>query len=104
MSKDNFGQYDATAANNTDVGGVNLAENSMLPSDVNNAFRTLMSHIKDFEQGTDSITKLAIGAGWTIEQDASNNLLLKYSGTGVLKVTSAGAIVAAGDITAFGSV
>lgn len=104
MSKDNFGQYDSTAANNTDVGGVNLAENSMLPSDVNNAFRTLMSHIKDFEQGTDSITKLAIGAGWTIEQDGSNNLLLKYGGTSVLKVTSAGAIVAAGDITAFGSV
>jgi hypothetical protein len=76
----------------------------MLPSDVNNAFRTLMSHIKDFEQGTDSITKLAIGAGWTIEQDGSNNLLLKYGGTNVLKVTSAGAIVAAGDITAFGSV
>ena len=104
MPKNNFGSYDSTSANNTDVGGVNLAENSMLPSDVNNAFRTLMSHIKNFEQGTDSITKLAIGAGWTIEQDASNNLLLKYGGTGVLKVTSAGAIVAAGDITAFGSV
>ena len=76
----------------------------MLPSDVNNAFRELMSHIKGFEQGSDSITKLAIGAGWTIEQDGSNNLLLKYSGTNVLKVTSAGAIVAADDITAFGSV
>jgi len=104
MSKNNFGQYDSTAANNTDVGGANLAENSMLPSDVNNAFRTLMSHVKNFEQGTDSITKLAIGAGWTIEQDGSNNLLLSYSGTGVLKVTSAGAIVAADDITAFGTV
>ena len=35
MPKNNITEYDATATNNTDVGGVNLQESSMLPSDVN---------------------------------------------------------------------
>ncbi len=48
MSKDKLTEYDATATNNTDVGGVNLQESSMLPSDVNNAIREVMSHLKDF--------------------------------------------------------
>lgn len=45
MSKDALDEWDTTAANNTDIGGITLAESVMLPSQVNNAFRELMSQL-----------------------------------------------------------
>ena len=36
MAKDKITEYDATANNNTVCGDVNIAENSALPSDMNN--------------------------------------------------------------------
>ena len=55
--------YDATAANNDNVGGVNTSE-TMLPSSVNDALRELMSHLKDFSEATEGVT--AITATGTI--------------------------------------
>ena len=52
MAKDKITDYSATASSNTDIGSVNLAENSMLPSDVNNALREQMSHLADMNAGT----------------------------------------------------
>tara|TARA_A100001037_G_C15131499_1_gene628920 strand:+ start:832 stop:1470 length:639 start_codon:yes stop_codon:yes gene_type:complete len=52
MSKDKITDYSATASSNTDVGGVNLQENSMLASDVNNAFREILSHLAEMNAGT----------------------------------------------------
>jgi hypothetical protein len=69
MAKDKLTEYDATAANNTDVGGVNLAESSMLPSDVNNAIRELLSHLKNFAAGTDGIDVLSLA-----DDDASASI------------------------------
>jgi hypothetical protein len=46
-------------------------------------------------------TTLALGS-WVIEQ-VSNNLIFKYNGAAVFKVTTTGALVAEGDITAFGT-
>jgi len=43
-----------------------------------------------------------VTTNWTIEQSGSD-IVFKHSGTTKLKLTSAGAIVAADDITAFGS-
>ena len=60
MAKNKLTEYDSTAANNTDVGGVNLAENSMLPSDVNNAFREVLSHLKDFASGAEAVNAVAV--------------------------------------------
>lgn len=59
MSKDAINQYDATAANNTDVGGISIDE-GMLPSNVNNALREIMSHLKDVDAGTSSLTSPVI--------------------------------------------
>ena len=44
---------------------------------------------------------LSIGS-WTI-QETSNNLIFSYNGAAVFKVTSTGALVAEGDVTAFGT-
>lgn len=52
MPKDKVSEWSATAANNTDVGGVNIAE-GMAPSGVNNAMREIMAQIKDMQAGTD---------------------------------------------------
>jgi hypothetical protein len=62
MAKDKLTEYDATANNNTVVGDVNLAENSMNPSDVNNAIREVMSHQKE-----------AFGSGTPLYVDQTNN-------------------------------
>ena len=62
MAKDKLTEYDATAANNTVVGDVNLAENSALPSDMNNAVREIMSHQKE-----------AFGSGTPLYVDQTNN-------------------------------
>ena len=57
MAKTKISEYDSTAANNTDVDGVNLAEGCP-PSGINNAIREVMAHLKDFQSGSsgDSLT------------------------------------------------
>ena len=100
MSKDKFTDYDATAANNTDVGGVNLAENSMLPSDVNGAFREIMSHCKEFAEGTNAINSIKI-QDYEITEDSSGNLVVKHSGTTIAKLESSGKLSVANDLVAF---
>jgi len=46
MAKDNIGEYSSTAASNTVVGDVNIAEGTA-PSNINNAIREVMSHLAD---------------------------------------------------------
>jgi hypothetical protein len=57
MAKTKISEYSATAANNTDVESVNIAE-GCAPSGINNAIREVMSHLKDFQTGSagDSLT------------------------------------------------
>lgn len=45
MTKSAYSDWDTVAANNTDVGGISVAE-GMLPSSVNNALRELMAQLK----------------------------------------------------------
>jgi len=51
MAKTKISEYDSTAANNTDVDGINIAEGCP-PSSINNAIREVMAHLKDFQAGT----------------------------------------------------
>jgi hypothetical protein len=59
MAKDKLTDYDATAGNNTDIGGISVDE-GMLPSNVNNAIREIMSHLKDFAAGTQGVTTIGV--------------------------------------------
>lgn len=86
MAKDKITDYDATASNNTDVGGVNLAENSMNPSDVNNAIREVLSHQKE-----------AFGSGTPLYVDQTNNRV------GVNKTPTV-ALDVSGDLTVSGAI
>jgi microcystin-dependent protein len=58
MAKDAINEYSSTAASNTDVGGVNLGEGTMVVSDINDSIRELMSHLAEFSDGTHGIQVL----------------------------------------------
>jgi len=57
MSKEKISQWDVNPANNTEVGGINIAENCP-PKNINNAIREVMSQVKEFQNGVsgDSLT------------------------------------------------
>ena len=50
MSKEKVSQWDTNPANNTDIGGINIAENCP-PSNINNAIRETMSQLKEWQDG-----------------------------------------------------
>jgi len=82
MAKTKVSQYDTTAANNTDVDGINIAEGCP-PSSINNAIREVMAHLKDFQNGNVTGNALAIAGGGTNAEnatDARTNLSAAKSG------------------------
>ena len=85
MAKDKLVEYDSVANNNTVVGDVNLQESSMLPSEVNNAIREVMSHQKE-----------AFGSGTPLFVDQTNNRV------GVNKTPTV-ALDVSGDLTVSGA-
>ncbi len=63
MPKNKVSEWSATASNNTDIGGINIAE-GCAPSGINNAIRELMAQVKDMQTGSDS-DPLVVGGGFT---------------------------------------
>jgi hypothetical protein len=63
MAKNKISEYSSTAANNTDIAGINIAE-GCAPSGINNAIRELMAQLKDQQAGTDS-DSFIVGGGFT---------------------------------------
>ena len=61
MAKTKISEYDSTAANNTDIDSINIAE-GCAPSGINNAIREQMAHLKD-----------GLGAGTPVFLDQTNN-------------------------------
>jgi hypothetical protein len=80
MTKAKISEYDAVAANNTDVNGVNIAENCP-PSGMNNMGREIMAALKRFQVGSD-------GDGVTV----GGNLVV--SGTSTVNTFTAGPVSA----------
>lgn len=87
MAKNKVGEWSPIAGNNTDVGGINLAE-GMVPSDVNNAMREMMAQIKDMQAGTDGDNfyvggDLSVTGGTTIggNETVTGNLIVNGNTT-----------------------
>jgi hypothetical protein len=63
MPKNKVSEWSSTASNNTDIGGINIAE-GCAPSGINNAIRELMAQVKDMQTGSDS-DGLVVGGAFT---------------------------------------
>ena len=42
--------------------------------------------------------------GWTVEENASNELIFKYNGTNKMKIDTSGNLTVTGNVTAYGTV
>ena len=122
---DSIREYNTTAASNTSLGGINLAEGVMVPSDLNNALRELMSHLADaFADGTEAVsvinspivkatnvnasdtgTDVAIQIGastdWTVVVTSSDELVFRHNAVAKMLLTTTGHLKVIDDITAF---
>ena len=104
MAKNNITQYDATAANNTDIDSINIDE-GMAASDVNNAIRSLMSHLKNVDTGSQALTALSVTGNVTVAGDiqkTSGNLTIDVAGQLIINSDS-GQIVLQDDTVNWGN-
>lgn len=92
MAKTKISEYSATAANNTDINGIDIAE-GCAPSGINDAIRTLMKQIKDLQAGTsgDTIPVTAGGTGATTASAARSALGATTTGSDLFTSVSAAA-------------
>ena len=73
MTRAKISQYDATAANNTDVNGVNIAEGCP-PSSMNNMGREIMAALKRFQVGSDG-DGVTVGGSLVVSGSTTANTL-----------------------------
>jgi hypothetical protein len=92
MPKVKISEYSATAADNTDINGIDIAE-GCAPSGINDAIRTLMKQIKDLQAGTsgDTIPVTAGGTGATTAGAARTALGATTTGNSLFTSASAAA-------------
>lgn len=84
MPKTNFLSWDTTANNNTDVGGVNIAE-GCAPSGINNAMREIMAQLRaDIDGG---MVYAAKAANYTAVAN-DNNGYIRFTAAATLSLTA----------------
>jgi len=71
MAKTKISEYSSTAASNTDVANINIAEGCS-PSNLNNAIRAVMSHLKDLQAGNVVGNAIAVASGGTGAENATD--------------------------------
>jgi len=86
MAKNKISEWSATASNNTDVGGIDIAE-GCAPSGINNAIREIMAQVKDQQTGTDA-DSFTVGGNLTVASTLTANSSV---GTAGQLLTSRGA-------------
>ena len=81
MSKDKLSDYDGTTAgNNTDIGGISIAE-GMLPSAVNNSMRELTRQLGAFANGTEAVAQINFGDNAKAVFGAGSDLQIYHDGS-----------------------
>lgn len=86
MSKNKISEYSSTANSNTDIAGINIDE-GCAPSGINNAIRTLMAQLKDWQSGTSGDTT-SVAAGGTGVGTLTG--IVKGNGTSAFSAATAG--------------
>lgn len=64
MAKNKISEWSSTPANNTDIGGIDIAEGCS-PSGINNAIREMMAQVKDMITGADGDSQ-TVGGNLTV--------------------------------------
>lgn len=95
MAKNSVDDWDTVAANNTDVGGINLAEGTATVDDMNDAFREVMAQSKSAFQArlsasnnlsdvaSASTARTNLGLAWELIADESFSAVSTYEKTGL---------------------
>lgn len=109
MPRTKISEFSATAADNTDIDGIDIAE-GCAPSGINNAIRELMAQIKELQAGTsgDTIPITAGGTGATTAAAARTALGATTTGNSLFTAVDAAAARTAigagtGDVTTTGT-
>jgi len=89
MPKTKISEFSATAANNTDIDGINIAEGCP-PSTINNAIRELMAQLKDQQAGTAG-DNFSVGGNLSVSGNVTltNALPIAQGGTGQTTASTA---------------
>lgn len=90
MPKTKISEFSSTAANNTDIDGINIAEGCP-PSTINNAIRELMAQLKDQQAGT-SGDNFTVGGNLTVTGSTTLGSALPIAQGGTGQTTASGAI------------
>jgi hypothetical protein len=88
MAKTKISEYSATAADNTDISNINIAEGCS-PANVNNAIRTLMAQLKDQQAGTNG-DPFTVGGNLSVT--GTSALTGNVTASGTLTVSGATAL------------
>ena len=88
MAKNKISEWSATASNNTDIGGINIAE-GCAPSGINNAIRELMAQVKDQQTGADA-DNFVVGGAFTCSGAAVFSSTVSLGATATATTQSAG--------------
>ena len=83
MAKTKISEYDATANNNADLDGINIQENVMVPSDLNNFCREIMAHLADMNDGTSAIQDT-----FTLSDPTDDTKQVRFDAVGVTTATT----------------
>jgi hypothetical protein len=89
MAKNKVSEWSAIPANNTDVGGIDIAE-GCAPSGINNAIREMMAQIKDQQAGTDG-DNLTVGGNLSVTGTTTLSTALPIASGGTGASTAANA-------------
>ena len=79
MAKTKISEFSSNPALNTDIDGINIGE-GMLPSNVNNSFRELMSQLKNQQDGSDG-SDFTVGGNLTVAGSTTVAGATIYNGT-----------------------
>ncbi len=96
MPKNKVSEWSATASNNTDISGINIAE-GCAPSGINNAIRELMAQVKDMQTGADG-DGLVVGGALTV---SGNTILSAVVASGAATFSSS--VVMSGTVSLNGT-
>lgn len=89
MPKNKISEFSSTPANNTDIGGIDIAE-GCAPSGINNAIRELMAQLKDQQAGTDA-DNFTVGGNLIVTGTSTltTDLAITDGGTGASTASNA---------------